>query len=201
MRLARILYPIKVLGPGQRIGIWFGGCPHRCPGCSNPELWNPEDVPEVRTEEAVELIETILRESNVDGFTLTGGDPFYQPEALKELLSYLASKKKNILVYTGYTYEELEETYPELLSMIDILIDGRYVEEKNRGQGLIGSENQRIICKEEAMQAACEAYKEEMRGRVQNFSTSDGIISLGIHLPGYEKALDAAVAKRGLEGT
>ena len=43
MYIARILYPVKVLGPGNRIGIWFAGCHHRCKGCSNPELWKVDE--------------------------------------------------------------------------------------------------------------------------------------------------------------
>ena len=78
----------------------------------------------------------------MDGFTITGGDPFYQPDALRELLPLLETISPDILVYTGYLREELPE---DILQHIAVLIDGRYVQENNRGEVLRGSDNQRII--------------------------------------------------------
>ena len=109
MYIARILYPVRVLGPGDRIGIWFAGCEHHCKGCSNPELW--EERTEYMTSAAVikQLVTRVSAENPVDGFTLTGGDPFFQLEALKELLPILLEFSQDILVYTGYLYEDLKE--------------------------------------------------------------------------------------------
>ena len=93
MYVARILYPVRVLGPGERIGIWFEGCCHHCEGCSNPELW--QQRPEHRVEPGVleHMLRKIAAEHPVDGFTLTGGDPFYQPEALEALLPLYESRR------------------------------------------------------------------------------------------------------------
>lgn len=74
MYVARILYPVKVLGPGNRIGIWFTGCGHRCKGCSNPELWNMDEKYYITIQQVEALIRNIEKSNSVDGFTLTGGD-------------------------------------------------------------------------------------------------------------------------------
>ena len=75
MYVARILYPVEVLGPGKRIGIWFCGCPHKCKGCSNPELWDFQDKYNVSLETVMALVTSIAKDNQVDGFTITGGDP------------------------------------------------------------------------------------------------------------------------------
>ena len=89
MYIARILYPVEVLGPGKRIGIWFCGCPHHCKGCSNPELWEINDKYSISTDDIEALIESIAKNGKIDGFTLTGGDPFYQYEDMMRLIKKL----------------------------------------------------------------------------------------------------------------
>ena len=91
MYIARILYPVEVLGPGKRIGIWFCGCPRRCKGCSNPELWEFQERYQVDFSVIKELIQQICEQNQVDGFTLTGGDPLYQYEELRQLVDYLST--------------------------------------------------------------------------------------------------------------
>ena len=73
MYIARILYPVKVLGPGNRIGIWFVGCHHRCKGCSNPELWKVDEKYFITIDQVEKLIRTVAAENEIDGFTITGG--------------------------------------------------------------------------------------------------------------------------------
>ena len=124
MYVSRILYPVEVLGPGRRVGIWLDGCNRKCVGCSNPELWAQDkryltDAPTV-----MRLVNTIAASNPIDGFTLTGGDPFYQPDALRELLKPLKCISQDILVYTGYLYEDLPK---DILNDIAVLIDGPYI--------------------------------------------------------------------------
>ena len=89
MYIARMLYPVKVLGPGRRLGIWFQGCPRRCKGCSNPELWEQEPERLTSAGDVFRLTEQVRSCGRIDGFTLSGGDPFFQPDALRELLPRL----------------------------------------------------------------------------------------------------------------
>lgn len=185
MNVARILYPIKVLGPGNRIGIWLCGCPRRCPGCSNPELWEQRLEFEIPVSELESLIKRIATRHKVDGFTITGGEPMAQSEELAGLIAYLQTVSTDILVYTGYKCEELRQQgsrfINEILDSISVLIDGPYIEELNTGVVLRGSENQNIVILNREYEAYYEDYLEEAHNQIQNFTTSDGVISVGIH--------------------
>ena len=199
MYIARILYPVKVLGPGNRIGIWFSGCEHQCKNCSNPELWKQQENQRISLKELLGLIKNIEKNYLIDGFTLTGGDPFFQLDALRELLPYLYCISNDILLYTGYRYEELVNKYPDVMKYVAVIIDGKYIEEENHGTVLRGSENQRIIYLNSDLSGKYEMYMSGERSKIQNFTTSDGIVSVGIHLPDYEKKLTKLTTQKGLE--
>ena len=199
MYIARILYPVRVLGPGERIGIWFAGCPRRCPGCSNPELWEQPEKWKTDARTVMRMVRAITDRRQADGFTLTGGDPFDQPEALRELLPELNGISRDILVYTGYEYEEIRDAHADILRQIAVLIDGKYIEAENRGSLLRGSDNQKILVLNPDYRERYGRYLREEKSRIQNFSTGDGIISVGIHRPGYEGELDSISRAKGLE--
>lgn len=210
MFAARILYPVRTLGPGERIGIWFCGCSHGCPGCSNPELWRREERFRVTREQLLQLVRSIAENNPVDGFTLTGGDPMEQPEELAELLPELRRISGDILVYTGYTLEELHSmnspAVESALRSISVLIDGEYVQERNFGLPLRGSDNQRIICLDGGLHGKYEEYLRQGCGgfagcgscAVQNFPAVDGTISVGIHRPDYPGELERRLAEKQL---
>lgn len=197
MYIARILYPVKVLGPGDRIGIWFDGCIHHCKGCSNPELWDTQERYKVSKETLLDLIKRIVTDYPLDGFTLTGGDPFYQPEALRELLPLLQTINDDILIYTGYEYEEIQSEYPELLEYASVIIDGKYIEERNNGCILRGSDNQRIIINDK-FKVKYDTYLVNARNEIQNFSTRDGIVSVGIHSKDFDKEIQDMLDERSV---
>ncbi len=196
MYIARILYPIKVLGPGKRIGIWFCGCPHKCKGCSNPELWEFQERYKTSLNTIKELINKICVDNSVDGFTITGGDPFYQENELVELLGYLKTINEDILVYTGYSKEEIS---PQSLNDIAVLIDGKYIEDQNFGRALIGSDNQKIHILKSAYRKKYNDYISTTKNKIQNFTTTDGIISVGIHKPNFNNDFKEAIVNKGLE--
>lgn len=182
MYVARVLYPVEVLGPGKRVGIWFCGCPRRCKGCSNPELWEFQERYKTTPETVFEMIKTVSKEHVIDGFTITGGDPFYQPEDLKKLLDMLKVISDDIIVYTGYTREEIESDY---LKNISVLIDGEYIEELNDNSLLRGSSNQKVHILDDAKADKYRTYFNTESNKVQNFFTSDGVVSVGIHRPNF----------------
>ncbi len=144
-------------GKGVRVTLFVSGCRNRCPGCFQPETWDFE-YGKPYTEETKKELLAMLAPSYIDGLTLLGGDPF-EPENQLELLPLLrefhaAYPKKNVWAYTGYTFEKLIsgegqpccEVTEELLSYIDVLVDGRYEEElKDISLPFRGSSNQRII--------------------------------------------------------
>ena len=178
MYVARILYPVEVLGPGKRIGIWFCGCPHHCTGCSNPELWDFNERYKTTAKTVISVIKSIASKKQVDGFTISGGDPFYQREDLLYLLSQIKQISEDILVYTGYEKHELSD---DDLKDIAVLIDGKYIESLNTNCALRGSENQKIYVLKNEFKSKYDNYIKNTTNAIQNFTTSDGIISVGIH--------------------
>ena len=142
--IARIYYPVEVLGPGKRVGIWTLGCDRGCRGCISPELREYDERREVRPEDVALMLDRIP--GKLDGFTVSGGEPFYQPEALANLVGHLAEINDDILIFTGYTYEELKasrnEAVQSVLRECSALIAGPYIEEQKEKNGLRGSSNQ-----------------------------------------------------------
>ncbi|MDD2203133.1 MAG: anaerobic ribonucleoside-triphosphate reductase activating protein [Bacilli bacterium] len=150
IRLASELqYDSIVDGEGIRTVIWTQGCPHKCPGCHNPSTHDfavgfSMDVDDVKKQ--------ISSYKNQDGITLSGGDPFSQPEACYEIASYAKKQGLNVWCYTGYTYEALlvmaksNDIYLKLLQKIDVLIDGKFIVNlRNLSLKFRGSSNQRVI--------------------------------------------------------
>ncbi len=189
MNVARILFPVKVLGPGERIGIWVCGCRRRCRGCSNPELWYPREEYEITIDNLVRLINKITSLDKVDGFTISGGEPMDQAHELVDLLSQINKLSDDILLYTGYTLQELhdrsDEDTEKALSKIAVLIDGEYIEDKNNNELIRGSSNQQIHILKPCMEEKYRHYLDHQHNQIQNFTTSDGIVSVGIHRKGF----------------
>ena len=125
MYIARILYPVQVLGPGKRVGIWFVGCKHKCKGCSNPELWNINETSYVTIEQVEKLIRNVAKENVIDGFTITGGDPMEQASEIADLLEKVKDISEDVMLYTGYEIAELtSDMHKKLLNKVAVLIDG-----------------------------------------------------------------------------
>ena len=184
MYIARILYPVEVLGPGKRIGIWFSGCSHKCKGCSNPELWQQHEKYKISMDDVLALIHQISDANPVDGFTITGGDPMEQSYELSVLLQKIKAINDDILVYTGYEIEELKGYQ---LKNISVLIDGKYIEELNDNSLLRGSSNQQIHILEDTQKNKYEIYLSTETNKIQNFATNDGVVSVGIHRRDFMK--------------
>ena len=142
-KLNKIQFPVYNLGPGKRLAIWVQGCNLGCKGCINPELWNQNGGKNIGIET---LAAGILKIKNsFDGLTITGGEPFEQYEALVAFCSYIKLKSSlNILVYTGFTIDELIAKFPDKLftRSLDYLIDGRFVSSLAESDNIKGSSNQ-----------------------------------------------------------
>lgn len=189
MNVARILYPVEVLGPGKRLGIWVCGCRRGCKGCSNPELWVQKPEYEVTVEDLMSLVRRISDSHKVDGFTISGGEPMDQPEGLSQLITQLSAYSKDILIYTGYRIDELKKREDPatniILSRAAVLIDGEYREEENIDVPLRGSFNQRIHILIPEMAEGYEKYLASAHNQIQNFTTLNGVVSVGIHRKGF----------------
>ena len=189
MNVARILYPVEVLGPGKRLGIWVCGCRRGCKGCSNPELWVQKPEYEVTVEDIMSLVSRISDLHKIDGFTISGGEPMDQPEGLSQLITQLSAYSKDILIYTGYRIDELKKREDPatniILSRAAVLIDGEYREEENIDVPLRGSSNQRIHILIPEMAEGYEKYLASAHNQIQNFTTLNGVVSVGIHRKGF----------------
>ena len=144
-------------GPGVRTTLFVSGCRHHCKGCFNPETWN-FNYGDPFTQAEIDRIISLTEHSFVDGLTLLGGEPF-EPENRAPLIDLLKQFKeklpdKSIWCFTGFSFEndllpKLDiqgENIYELLSLIDVLVDGKFVEElKNSALLFRGSSNQSII--------------------------------------------------------
>jgi len=151
VRIAGYYHDSLTEGPGRRSSVLFQFCPLRCKGCYVPHL---HDAAGGVLISARRLADLLLDENfERDGVTILGGEPFAQPDGLLALVRELRSKDcPHIVCYSGYTLEALREkavnqsSIAPVLSEIDILIDGAYVESEASGAGLwTGSGNQRVI--------------------------------------------------------
>lgn len=193
MNVARLLYPVEVLGPGRRLGIWLCGCGHQCPACCNPELWTPRPEYEISVTNLLCLINKVANQHTIDGFTVSGGEPFDQAGELAKLLPQLAAISDDILLYSGYTLPELQNrrdaATDRVLSDTVALIDGRYIDDLNDGEKLRGSRNQTVHILKPAFKPLYDDYLQAMPNAVQNFAGRDGLFAAGIHNRGAYAAL------------
>ena len=134
-------------GPGIRYALFVQGCPRNCPGCQNPQTHSLDGGIETTVERILSEIDS---NPLLDGVTFSGGEPFMQPEPLLELARECRIRDLNIIIYTGYLWEELiaskNDAWKSLLAETDVLVDGPYVQElRDWKLKFMGSSNQRII--------------------------------------------------------
>lgn len=147
LRIAQVVPSTEAEGPGKRFALWVQGCAILCPGCCNPEMLPFEGG---RLERVDALAERILATPGIEGVSLLGGEPVAQARALVPLAERVRAAGLSVMVYTGYTREELAAMKrPEvdaLLAQVDLLVDGRYERaQPEEGEGArrwIGSANQ-----------------------------------------------------------
>ena len=165
MHVGEVMTADVANGEGMRVSVFVSGCRNHCKGCFQPQTWDfnygREYTPEIE-----QFIIDELSKSYYDGITILGGDPM-EPENQEPVVRLLRRIKKelpdkNVWVYTGYVYDRdlvpggkrfVDGVTRELLESIDILIDGRFVEElKNLMLNFRGSGNQRIIKMKETLE-------------------------------------------------
>lgn len=156
MKYAGLKYNDTVDGEGICVSFWAQGCPHHCPNCHNPETWSFKGGMEVPSDIKGQLIKAISANGVQRNCSFLGGEPLCQEnlELIKSLVEAvrIAYPSIKIFVWTGYTVEELlvkrrvSEPLDFILSHIDVLIDGRYIqEERDITLKWRGSRNQRIL--------------------------------------------------------
>lgn len=147
IRLAGVERESVVDGPGLRGVVFFQGCPHQCPGCHNPETWDPGGGA-LRT---VEEIWRMLRYNPLlSGITISGGEPLLQPAGALALAQKTREAGGNVMIYTGFLWEEIIKWNSPLINALlqetFLLVDGPFLEkEKDPALLFRGSRNQRLI--------------------------------------------------------
>ena len=163
IRIAGVVRESIVDGPGFRFVVFCQGCPHGCPGCHNPDTHNFEGGYDCDMDKIIGAVDA---NPLLDGVTFSGGEPFCQAGAFYKLGLELKKKNLNLMAYSGYTYEELismnDESVNNLLSILDLLVDGRYVQEERDLTLLFrGSKNQRVIDMNLTRQNGCVTLAEK----------------------------------------
>lgn len=137
----------KVLGPGNRFVIWLQGCNRKCYHCINPEGQRKDGGILISISE---LEDMIIKQENIQGITISGGEPFLQFKALRQLVERIVTGTNlDIMLYSGFKLENLYEEFgheemESFLKYIDIFVDGEYIEELDNGSMYRGSDNQNI---------------------------------------------------------
>ena len=196
MRVERAVNYMTTLGPGNRLCVWVNGCSRGCKGCVSSRLQKIDEGTEVDIHEYFFGYNL----SNIDGVTISGGEPFDQISELCRLVDYFRKRGvDDILVYTGYTYKELiEMKNPEVntvLSQIAVLIDGPYIEELDDGLcNIKGSSNQNIYYLDPKVKEKYERYINPVRN-VKEMTLGNVMLSVGIpdkaYIENFNKAKES----------
>lgn len=137
-------FPVRTLGPGVRSGLFVTGCGRGCPGCIARREAAPDPSRRVPVEALVSTLADHLARG-AEGLTVSGGEPFEQPEGLAALLAHARGAGfRDILVYTGYLLEELAARRDPALAFVDALVDGPFLRDRPSDDAWRGSANQRL---------------------------------------------------------
>lgn len=205
MLLNRIHHPVTALGPGSRAGIWVQGCSIGCRGCVSRDTWAFDRSTTVEAGAVLDWLAS-LAEPELDGVTVSGGEPFDQPEALAELLDGIerlrAARRAplDVLVYSGRPLDWLRRRHPELLRRVDAAITGPFVHTNPTRLIWRGSANQQLV---PLSPLGHERYRrfvdhEPDRAPIQ-VAVDDGVWMVGVPRAGDVARLEQRLQQAGIE--
>lgn len=206
VQISRVHFPVTTLGPGKRIGIWFQGCSIGCPGCISRDTWEPDPDKAINVEEVLQWCQSSA-EAGFDGITITGGEPFEQPEALERLVDMLVNWRSSeslafdILCFSGLPMRRLSKRFQGVADKLDAIVAGPYVEALAPGGLWRGSSNQKIMPTSElgiARYSAESELEQDNEPRLQFSVDDDRIWYIGIPGPDDMERLREAMDKRGI---
>lgn len=179
------------LGPGLRSAVWFQGCEKRCVGCVNQDAQKKEGGHPLSLEK---LFLCLTQKEDLTGVTISGGEPFLQWDSLKNLVERIkAETKLDIMLFSGYTFEELLPKYGQsFFNQIDLFVDGEYREDLDENQLFRGSGNQKIY----SFTGKYESFLPQIltnRGRTIEFQVTENQDSFLVGIPPknfYEELLE-----------
>jgi len=201
-------FPVTVLGPGRRIGLWVQGCGIGCRGCVSQDTWKPDHGRDMPVAQLLAWCKQVAREG-FDGVTISGGEPFEQPLALSALLDGLALWRAgagldfDVLCYSGYPLATLRKRHARLLGKLDAVIAEPYVDSLPPTHLWRGSANQTLTALSARGQARYAAYQdaraEDAGKRIQMSVDGGRVWYIGIPARGDMAALEAQCRERGVE--
>ncbi|MFE1828800.1 4Fe-4S single cluster domain-containing protein [Streptomyces yangpuensis] len=199
LSVARRIDRCTVLGPGTRAVIWVQGCPLRCRGCVAAETLPFEGGTEYTV---ADLTDWLCGLTDIEGVTLSGGEPFAQAAGLAALLDSVRERRPDFgaMAYSGFRYEALRRGGPDrraLLRRLDLLVDGPYVATRRHGLRWRGSSNQRLVALTDRY--AHVADEPDTSAGVELSVEADGALSwAGVPpAPGFRKGFEERLAARG----
>jgi anaerobic ribonucleoside-triphosphate reductase activating protein len=210
IELSKAHWPVTVLGPGRRVGIWVQGCSIHCPGCVSQDTWPRDKSKAIPVRDLVAWCRKASGNA-LDGVTISGGEPFEQPKALRALLDALAAWRRkdrldfDILCYSGMPHRKLAKEHGDLLARLDAIIPEPYVNDLPQGNVWRGSRNQPLVALSARGRARYAAHVDEAadaQGKRMQAAVEGGRVwMIGIPGRGDMAAVEALCAARGLSLT
>ena len=208
LALNKAHFPVTVLGPGRRIGLWFQGCSIGCPGCVSQDTWATDAGRRVPLTAVLAWCRQVTRNEPFDGVTISGGEPFDQPDALKALLEGLQRWRRerhlnfDVLCYSGHPFSRLQRDHATLLTQLDALIPEPYVDKQPMTHVWRGSANQPLVCLSERGRKRyaphLDARADAQGKRLQVGISGQRVWWVGLPARGDLQALEALCEQRGL---
>jgi len=202
LRVARVQYPITVLGPGRRIGIWTQGCTIGCPGCMSRDTWDPQLGKAIGTSELCDVILAARTIHGLDGVTVSGGEPFQQPAALAALCAEVRRHwtDVDILVYSGYSLARLKRLHGDVLDLVDAVVAEPFMAARPTELPWRGSANQELtLLSSSARVRYAGASNEQDFPRLQVAVEDEGLWIVGIPRRGDLDRMRDDLHRRGLD--
>jgi len=199
-------FPVTVLGPGRRIGIWVQGCKIACPGCISQDTWDSQSNHKINVAQLLSWCRKVS-DAPPDGITISGGEPFDQPTALSALLDGLIAWRTetgsnfDILCYSGYPLKTLRQKHDAMLKKLDALIPEPYLEKHGANKIWRGSDNQSLQLLTERAQLSYAPYlsADAQPGKnLQVMLDGDQVWTIGIPQRGDMQKMEASCLEQGL---
>jgi len=207
LQLNKAHWPVTVLGPGRRIGLWVQGCSIGCRGCVSQDTWPRDAAKSIAVDDLLAWCRKVAGQ-DVDGITISGGEPFEQPDGLRALLQGLhrwrhdAGLDFDILCYSGYPLSRLQRKHASLLGLLDAVIPEPYVDHRPLTHVWRGSSNQPLVPLSERGRVRYDSFLDTPAAadgkRMQAAVEGGRIWMIGIPARGDMARVEALCAERGL---
>lgn len=201
LRVNRVLHPVTVLGPGRRLGVWVQGCTLGCSGCASSDTWDPAGGQQHTVVDLAAKFADQIRRDQLDGLSLTGGEPLQQASACTSLLDELATQlgtEPDVVLFTGYPLVTARRRAAALLDRCSVIVTGRYAAANPGTDPLVATANQQLTFRNEADRESYQAWADGRPRRLQVAVDDRDVFLVGIPRPRDLDDFAARLAERGV---